>query len=101
MRVRILVSPNRGNVSFADRGGDTDAPSVAYGDSSPYRENPSGKIGDFDTSPYRGGFGGRNLFVPPERGDAAECGRGVNGEPLRVGIGRPTSPCRENPSGSA
>ena len=40
-------------------------PSVSTADSSPYRENPSGKIGDFATSPYRGGFFVGALFSLP------------------------------------
>ena len=63
--MRILVSPNRGNVSFADRGVIRANPSAAYGDSSPYRENPSGKIGNFAASPYRGGFFVGALFSLP------------------------------------
>ena len=40
----------------------------------PAMENPSVKIRDFDTSPFRGGFS-----VPPERGNVAAGDRGVNG----------------------
>ena len=54
-------------------------------------QNPSVKIGDFDTSPCRGGFG-RKLLVPPERGDAPKGQRGKRGNPSG-GIAA-TSPCR-------
>ena len=42
--------------------------------------DPSGKIGDFATSPYRGGFAlpiCAHRFVAPERGDVSCADRGV------------------------